>query len=979
MHFAAKLAAPLAATHGVRLPVIERAADGARTFFTAPAGYFPAASLRAALDERGRPSFWLRLGPDDQDPAQLALDLLAGARRLNREAGQATLDLMRRQPGPISGWPPVFHSLAAELGCALPPDTVIVIEHLHYLVAAGPALALLERCLLTDLPEHVGCILTSDSGVPLMTMRPNPAPIGCEGLRLDQPAARRWLAQGPAELAARPLHKALRLAHGRSAILAALAEAGAQLGPGCLQSIIDRAGTDDDLLQRIAQTWLSACEADALTALALAARLEYSHPDLEVGAAPPAGPWFQTLADDWRRVRRCWLGPLRAALGARARLTNEALRQAAVQLCRLGAVDQAVQASLEAGDFQQTAQVISSAADELLDQGGWWTLERWLGALPPAARRLSPTLVHAEAELAAAQGQAEAGYQAFALAAELFLAQGQPAGACLSLLAESTLAAWHGRSTHAQTQAISAAVVADAHNLPQQHSWAVWQLGCLAVAAGDLDGALAYFNQAATLAAAAGDDSAADGLRRGEALARHWRDLQRQSEFHRQALAATERAEHKAAQRVQDLLTMPSRHLEVVLGAYGWSRTPLMLKLPVPVIQRPAPTAEVPAYTRWWQALLGWLSPRRAPPAWPAGDETAARPRFLPVPPLPNADSPFPSSNTAAWSVCPEAELGWAGGVEAEPTELMAPAGAQLSTAPASQPREAAQPETTPASGAAGPEAPPLVEARLLGQFQVTINGRPVAHWPKGKALGLFKYLILHHDQPALREVLMDVFWPEAGPESARNRLNVALHHLRQALRAVTEAPLIVFESGAYSLRPDLRLELDADDFERCVQQGHRHETAGQLDKAIAEYERALSLYHADLLTEDPYESWPVLARERLRVAHLDTLDRLGQIYFARGEYEACIIFGDQLLERDRCREDAHTRLMQCYSRTGRTTLALRQYQACAQALRTELDVEPAAATTALYEDLRQPGRRQPSRIAGGSVSSAVKRRDSAD
>jgi DNA-binding SARP family transcriptional activator len=45
---------------------------------------------------------------------------------------------------------------------------------------------------------------------------------------------------------------------------------------------------------------------------------------------------------------------------------------------------------------------------------------------------------------------------------------------------------------------------------------------------------------------------------------------------------------------------------------------------------------------------------------------------------------------------------------------------------------------------------------------------------------------------------------------------------------------------------------------------------------------------------------------------------------------------------------------MRCYSRQGQQHLALRQYQICVEALRLELDVAPAPATTQLVEQIRQ-------------------------
>jgi DNA-binding SARP family transcriptional activator len=45
---------------------------------------------------------------------------------------------------------------------------------------------------------------------------------------------------------------------------------------------------------------------------------------------------------------------------------------------------------------------------------------------------------------------------------------------------------------------------------------------------------------------------------------------------------------------------------------------------------------------------------------------------------------------------------------------------------------------------------------------------------------------------------------------------------------------------------------------------------------------------------------------------------------------------------------------MQCYSRLGQAPLALRQYQICVDALRAELEVDPAPETIQLYERIHR-------------------------
>jgi DNA-binding SARP family transcriptional activator len=250
--------------------------------------------------------------------------------------------------------------------------------------------------------------------------------------------------------------------------------------------------------------------------------------------------------------------------------------------------------------------------------------------------------------------------------------------------------------------------------------------------------------------------------------------------------------------------------------------------------------------------------------------------------------------------------------------------------------------------------AAPTLAVHLLGRFRVSLDGVAVDDWPSGRGRSLFKYLLVHRDLWPQREALMEVFWPEASPAAARNSLNVAVHGLRRALRAAADVPVVVLRDGAYRLAEDLTLWVDVDEFERHAGAGRRLEAAGGHAGAVAEYELAASLYGGDLLADDPYEDWPVLARERLRLAHLDVLDRLSRLHFDQGRYGASASLCLDLLERDACREDAHRRLIRCYSRQGHAHLALRQYRACAATLRAELGVDPAPSTVRLHEAIRR-------------------------
>jgi DNA-binding SARP family transcriptional activator len=398
-----------------------------------------------------------------------------------------------------------------------------------------------------------------------------------------------------------------------------------------------------------------------------------------------------------------------------------------------------------------------------------------------------------------------------------------------------------------------------------------------------------------------------------------------------------ERAVDQAG-RVEDLLALlaadwlqgsgPEGHRALALAlAVGYSHPALSAAVLGAAAAPPAGPWLQPLADGWSTVRTGWHDPLRAAlaPTRPLGAETVHR-----------AADYLLDRGAAERAVHLYLEL--------EDGACAAGAAAALGTL--ARPRAQPRPDTEPDG--------PLLTVHLLGQLKVRLDDVPVDDWPSGRGRSLFKYLVTHRDPWPRREVLMDAFWPDALPAAARNSLNVAVHGLRRALRAGAAGPVVVLEGGVYRLDQRVRLWLDVDEFERHAAAGRRLEAAGDLAGAVAAYERAAALYQGDFLADDPYEEWPVLAREQLLVTYLEVLDRLSGLYFGQHQYGACIALCRQLVHRDPCREDAHRRLMRCYSRQGQPHLALRQYQACVDALHQELLVDPEPATADLAGQLRR-------------------------
>ncbi len=252
-------------------------------------------------------------------------------------------------------------------------------------------------------------------------------------------------------------------------------------------------------------------------------------------------------------------------------------------------------------------------------------------------------------------------------------------------------------------------------------------------------------------------------------------------------------------------------------------------------------------------------------------------------------------------------------------------------------------------------KATPDVTAHLLGELRVAFQDRPVEIWSSGRGRAVFEYLLVNRHSKVRRDRLMSVFWPEVSSDAARNSLNVAIHGLRQSLRtAAGDTAVVIHRDQAYFIEPTLNIWVDVEVFEEQLKAAHQHLASAELLKAEAAFEAATYLYQGEFLADDPYEDWAIVTREHLRLCYLDALDRLGALRLNSGDYAGCVAVCLKLLGYDSCREDAHCRLMRCYSRQGQVQLALRQYHSCAAALRTELDVAPAPATTELFDCLHR-------------------------
>lgn len=252
------------------------------------------------------------------------------------------------------------------------------------------------------------------------------------------------------------------------------------------------------------------------------------------------------------------------------------------------------------------------------------------------------------------------------------------------------------------------------------------------------------------------------------------------------------------------------------------------------------------------------------------------------------------------------------------------------------------------------PESTQELIIYCLGAFRVYDDTRAIVDWNGLKSQLIFKYLITSQGTPVVKDKLMEQFWPDTEPQTARRNLHQAIYSLRRTLKSDgQDFQPILFEHDCYLLNPRLKIWVDYREFEHHVRNGRQLEQAGKQAAAMAQYGIAEGLYQGELFMEDLYEEWLQYKRELLRQEYVDITDRLSNYYLQQKEYTAAVAICQKLLIQDNCHEAAHRRLMHCYLARNQRHLAVRQYQECCEILRAELGVVPSRETEALFQSLK--------------------------
>ena len=258
------------------------------------------------------------------------------------------------------------------------------------------------------------------------------------------------------------------------------------------------------------------------------------------------------------------------------------------------------------------------------------------------------------------------------------------------------------------------------------------------------------------------------------------------------------------------------------------------------------------------------------------------------------------------------------------------------------------------------PEEPPFdvenwpwpFQIRAFGRFEILRDGKPMGVVAKlqGKPMELLKSLVGFGGDDVQEMRLAESIWPRIDGDYARRSLTTTLHRLRKIL-GLDQA--VALRNGRLALDPrlcwlDLRaFDALASKIDELIKNASPSLSLNCVDELR---ERLFALYRGPFMASEGDDVRYVRLRERLRNKFERCVGQVARYFESIGEWDRAIDCYLRSLEADALAEAFYRRLMICYRELGRQAEAVDVYNACKRIFNAELNTEPSAETTAVYE-----------------------------
>ena len=217
------------------------------------------------------------------------------------------------------------------------------------------------------------------------------------------------------------------------------------------------------------------------------------------------------------------------------------------------------------------------------------------------------------------------------------------------------------------------------------------------------------------------------------------------------------------------------------------------------------------------------------------------------------------------------------------------------------------------------------IEIRMLGDFEIRVNGKPVLAvlGQSRKTTALVQYLVLQRGERVTHKVLTDTLWAGERSSNPDMALRAILHRFRNMIEAEGLDELrncILTSRGCYQWNPHLDCTVDVFRVGDLSEQARREEDP---EKRAKLYEQIVDLYRGRLLPQSASEQWVEGVSVRLHGQYRTAMLSLLELCKKWGESTRIISLCNHALELDPYEERLYLEMIQALEALGRHEKAL--------------------------------------------------------